>query len=425
MLVDKYINMNCDIMAMYSKMAYRYRIYPDTKRQKCIDEKLLLAQRLYNMILEKAQKEYKKNRESRINKSTLNRYMKESISENKDFLKLYSQARQQVFIRLQKAFQNFFKRVKEKKKGERIKAGFPRFKSIDRYKSITYPQDNGSFAIEKERKTNMLRISRIGRMKIDLHRSIEGKIKTLTIKKEAGDYHATFTTVKEIEIPTIEDTTPVGIDMGLHSFAAMSDGTKIEKPKFVKKSAKRIARLQRTIARRNRRSKRREKAKLKLQKKWERTTNLSNDFMQKLSDKLVSSGYTSFAVEKLNIQNMVKNHNLAQSIHNASWNRFIQLLSYKAESAGMRVIKVNPKDTSRTCSNCGNMQDMPLGVMEYICNRCGMQKDRDINASINILNRARAGLARSNAQGESVRPIGAVLEELRTYPANNRGSLSL
>ena len=128
---QKYTNME-------SIRAYRFRIYPDTKRQKEIDKRIVLAQQLYNTILEKAKSEYEKNKITNMSKSTLNRYMKEAINENKDFLKLYSQTRQEIFVRLQKAYQNFFHRCEEKKAGKRVKAGFPRFKSIDRYKSITY-----------------------------------------------------------------------------------------------------------------------------------------------------------------------------------------------------------------------------------------------------------------------------------------------
>ena len=125
-----------------------------------------------------------------------------------------------------------------------------------------------------------------------------------------------------------------------------------------------------------------------LQKTYEHITNQSDDYLHKLSKTLVISGYTSFAVEDLQIQNMVKNHRLAGAIHNASWNRFIQLRSYKAESAGSRVEKVDARNTSKTFSNCGNIQDMPLSERTYNCQRCGMSKDRDINASINILHMA-------------------------------------
>ncbi len=292
-----------------------------------------------------------------------------------------------------------------------MKVGFPRFKSVDRYYSIVYPQDNGSFSIEK----NRLRVARIGTMKIELQRVIEGKVKTMTIKREAGKYYAIFTATKEIEIPQIENTNPIGIDLGLNSFIALSDGTKVSKPKFRKDSQKHIAKWQKIVARRKRGSRRRQKAKEKLQGKYEYAANCSNDFLHKLSNRLVNSDYTSFAVEKLNIGNMVKNHNLAGSIHDASWNRFLQFLSYKAESAGMKVIAVDAKNTTKQCSNCGNLQDMLLSERIYLCSRCGMKKDRDINAAKNILNRATAGPAGSHAQEDSVRPQKrAVVEELRT-----------
>ena len=260
-------------------------------------------------------------------------------------------------------------------------------------------------------------------MPIDLHRKIEGTIKTFAIKREGKDYYAVFTTINDIKIPQMENTNPVGIDLGLDSFVTVSDGTKIEKPKFMRQNRKKIAHWQRIVARRNKGSRRRERAKMHLQKTYEYSTNQSEDYLHKLSDTLVNSGYTSFAVEDLHIQNMVKNHRLAGSIQDASWNRFIQLLAYKAESAGMKMIKVDAKDTSKECSNCGNIQEMPLSKRMYACHRCKMSKDRDINASINILKRATLGQRESHAQEENVRPQrGAVLEELRTdktHPLQN------
>jgi len=405
---------------MESIRAYRFRIYPDAKRQSEIDYQLILAQQFYNKILEKSIAFYKDGN-TKVSMAQFNRFVKEILQENKDFLKLYSQTRCEIEYRLFKAFKNFFRRCKEKKAGKKIKAGFPRFKSIDKYRSITYPQNNGSFSIDKERNVNMLRVSGIGRMQIELHRPIEGKIKTLTIKKKAGEYYAIFTTVKEVQVPEVADTNPVGIDIGLNSFVALSDGTKIEKPNFAKKSAKHIARWQRKLARRTKlegkrlakeQSKNRDKAKQRLQREWEHTTNQSNDFAQKLSSKLINSGYTSFALEELNIGNMVKNHNLAQAIYNASWNKFFQMLSYKAESAGLRVFAVDPKDTTQECSKCHNIKKgserLTLNDRIYHCNVCGLTIDRDINASINILAKGREGHSRTNASGDVTSTIQQV-----------------
>jgi len=402
--------MNDNINNMESKRAYKFRIYPDSKRQSAIDERLILAQQFYNKILEKSIASYQ-NGKTKVSMAQFNRFVKEIIQDDKKYLKLYSQTRCEIEYRLLKAYQNFFRRVKEKKQGKKQGVGFPRFRSRDRYKSITYPQDNGSFSIKKDR----LRVSRIGTMRIELHRKIEGAIKTLAIKREGRDYYAVFTTINDIKVPKVKNTNPIGIDLGLASFVAMSDGTKIEKPKFMRQKRKKIAKWQKIVARRNKGSKRREKAKMRLQRTYEYSTNQSDDYLHKLSDTLVSSGYTSFAVEDLHIQNMIKNHRLAGSIQDASWNRFIQMLTYKAESAGKKVIEVDARNTSKTCSNCGNIQEMPLSERTYVCNRCGMQKDRDINASINILKRATLGRRESHAQGENVRPHQeATLEELRT-----------
>ena len=390
--------------------AYKFRIYPDATRQEEIDERLVLAQQFYNKLLEKSIQSHK-NGNHKVSMAQFNRFVKEIITEDRKFLKLYSQTRCEIEYRLMKAYQNFFRRVKEKKQGKKHEVGFPRFRSRDRYKSITYPQDNGSFSIKKGR----LRVSRIGTMPVDLHRKIEGIIKTLAIKREGKNYYAVFTTVNEIKIPEVKNTNPVGIDLGLDSFIAVSDGTKIEKPKFMQRNRTRIAHWQRIVARRNKGSRRRQRAKAHLQKTYEYSTNQSGDYLHKLSDTLVNSGYTSFAVEDLRIQNMVKNHRLASSIHDASWNRFVQLLSYKAESAGLSVVKVDARNTSKECSGCGNIREMPLSERTYTCQRCGMSKDKDINASINILNRATLGQRGSHAQGENVRPQQeATLDELRT-----------
>ncbi len=406
--------------------AYKFRIYPDTKRQAAIDDSISMSQRLYNKLLEKTIEVHKSNPSSKISQRTINQFLNEIIKEDKEYLQLYAHIRVDIRNRLLKTYQDFFRRCQQKKSGAKVKAGFPRYKSRDKFNSITHIENNGSFRIEKGR----LRISKIGTMRIEQHRNIVGNVKTMTIKREGREYYAIFTAEQIMTPPKINNTNPVGIDMGLNNFVALSDGQSIQKPKFFKKRERRIARWQKIIARRHKCSNRREKAKFRLQEEWKGVTNQSNDFMHKLSDKMVHGGYTSFAVEALNIQNMVKNHNLAQSIQNASWNRFINMLSYKAESAGMKVIKVDARNTTQECSSCHYVKKgeerLTLEDRVYHCNICGMTMDRDVNASINILDRGRAGLARTdgnvNAQGDMTSAIQheskSRIEELRTYPAN-------
>ena len=403
--------MESNMKGMDCIRAYKFRLSPDQKRQEAIDDAILLSQQLYNKLLEKTINAHKENPDSKISQRTINLFMREALDEDKRYYDLYSHVRVDIRNRLLKTYQNFFRRCKEHK----TKKGFPRFRSRDKYNSIMHIENNGSFAIEKDR----LRVSKIGTMKIIQHRNIEGKIKNLTIKREAGKYYAIFTAIKETKPPKIKDSNPVGIDVGLQTFAVLSDGTAITKPKFRKNAQKHIARWQRIVARRKKGSHRRQKAKERLEKEYQIATNQQEDYLHKITNRLVNSGYTSFAMEKLQVQNMVKNHRLAKSIQDASWSRFRTLLSYKAESAGMEVIEVNPTDTSKTCSECGNIQDMPLSQRTFLCDRCGMQKDRDYNASLNILAKGREGHSRTHAQGDMTSAVQQAsksrLEELRTY----------
>ncbi len=394
---------------MESIRAYRFRVYPDDVRRREIDEQIELARFLYNKLLGRAKEEYLKDRNLQITKSTFNRFMKEIIEKNGELNRLYSQALQNVFVRLQRAYQNFFRRVREKRSGKRIKVGFPRFKKYGRYSSITYPQFG--FSIESKTKRHnridVLRVSKIGTMRMEMHREISGKILTLTIKRDGDEYYAVISASSELTSTRTDDINPVGIDLGLmnsdnimENFAVLSDGKRIRKPDFAGMREKRISHWQRVVARRQKGSGRREKAREKLHDAWRKVNNQNDDFARKAANTLVGSGYTSFAVEALHIPNMLKNHRLARSINSAAWNRFIQVLSYKAEDAGMRVIQVDPRYTTRRCSACGTDREMPLGERTYLCAACGLRTDRDINAARNILHRSTAGHAGIEARGD-------------------------
>ncbi len=404
--------------------AYRYRLYPDSKRQRKIDEQIENSRLLYNKLLEKAKAEYQKTKSLSIKPSIFNRFLKEAKTENNEFSGLYSQVQRDVYFRLIKAYQNFFRRVRERKAGKKVKTGFPRFKAKGSYVSITYPQFG--FRIDKERKCHMLRVSKVGGIKIELHRPLEGNVKTLTIKKEAGKYYAIFSTINEIEPPKVKDTNPVGIDMGLETFATLSDGRKLMKPNFARKAEKHISKWQRIVARREKGSKRREKAKLKLEREWQSVNNQTKDFVFKAVGELIDSGYTSFAVEGLHIQNLLQNHRLARSIQGASWNRFIHVLSCKAEEAGMKVTAVDPSNTSQTCSECGATQTLSLSDRAFDC-ACGYHADRDINAAKNILNRATAGHAVSHARGDltsTIQQVSQVGSQKREHTPHEVSTIS-
>ena len=370
---------------------------------------LEFSKNFYNELLERMENNYKRDQSIKVSKKTFNRIKREVFSEHPEYRKLYSQVADDISRRVLRAYQNFFRRIREGAKEK----GFPRTKNY--YKSITYPQNNGSFKIEKGR----LKVSKIGTMKIYLHRKIEGSIKTMTIKRDRlNRFYATFSV--ECNKPEVEkrEERAIGIDMGIHSLIAMSDGTTIENPRFLKQSERRLAMYQRRLSKTQKGSNRRRRQRRKVAKIHQKMADQRNDFMDKLTTNLTKT-YTTFAVENLQVNNMLQNHRLAKSISDASWGIFIRKLSCKAESANLKVIGVPPQNTSRICSNCGAEKGMPLSERVYRCDSCHLKIDRDINASINILQRATTvGHTGSQARGGGVRPTGAFSSESRTNPAN-------
>ncbi len=305
---------------------------------------------------------------------------------------LHSQVKQNVSDRVNKSFNNFFMRIKTNSK----KKGFPRFKSS--IKSITYPQSGFKFINEKR-----LCVSKIGNIQIVLDRIPKGNIKTMTIKRNQADqWFAIFSC--EVEIPRIVHSSreSVGIDVGLENFAVLSDGKIIKNPRYLAKSENKLKKLHKKLSRKKKGSKNRFKAKLRLSRQYIKITDQRTDFLHKTSTDL-ANGYNTIVVEDLRINNMVKNHKLAKHINDASWNSFIRMLSYKAVRSGGQFVKVNPRNTSKTCSNCGAIKEMPLSERQFQCFKCGFACHRDLNASINI-RRVGMDYAELNACGDTVRP---------------------
>ena len=290
-------------------------------------------------------------------------------------LDLYSQVAQDVIRRLDKAFRNFFRRVKN---GE--KPGYPRFQGRNRYDSFTYPQSG--FKILDDGK---LKLSKIGTIRMFVHREIVGKIKTCTILRDGDQWYACFS----VELPSVgkvEPKTSVGIDLGINTLATLSDGTVIENPKTLDKYDSKLRKAQKDLSRKQKGSNNRSKQKTVLKGAYRKVRNARKDYMHKAS-RILADTYDRIVFEDLQIKNMVKNHHLARSIHDASWNMLIDFTTYKAEEAGGSVELVNPRNTSKQCSVCGCIQAMPLSQRTYQCPECGNVMDRDHNAAINILNR--------------------------------------
>jgi len=287
--------------------------------------------------------------------------------------KVHSQVLQNVSKRIKDGYTNFFAR---RKAG--LKAGLPRFKKQGKYKSLTYPQTG--FKIEGKK----LVLSKIGAINIKLHRPIEGCVKTLTVKRmPSGKWFAIFSCQTKKQ-PKTNTNGSVGIDVGLHSYAVLSDGNVIENPRFYRNSEKKLARLQRSLSRKKLKSKNRDKARVKVAQCHEKIVNQRNDFLHKETTKL-SRTYSLFKIEDLKICNMLKNHNLAKSIADASWGCFTRMLFYKAESARGKLLKVAPHGTTTKCSRCGWNVPKSLSDRFHACPNCGLKMDRDLNAAKNIL----------------------------------------
>ncbi len=385
--------------------AYKFRLYPSAEQEERLNEQLELCRELYNSLLLERRYAYRGSK-----KSLTYNHQQNEIPELKntfdEYRNIHSQVLQDVVRRADRAYQNFYRRIREKKQGVKQKAGFPRLKGKGRYRSLTYPQ-SGFTLMEN----GHLRLSKIGAIRMFMHREIEGEIKTLNISHDgSGKWYASFSVKQEsVTIQPEKTGNSIGIDAGLLHLLAMSDGTVVDPPKFLKKGEKRIKKAQRNLSRKKKGSNNQKKAKISLSKQHQKVKNQREDFAHKLSNQMVQNN-DLMAFESLNITGMMKNHHLAKSIADASWGTILQFTTYKADSAGKEVVMVDPGNTSRTCSNCGyRKQELKLSRRVFRCDHCGFEIDRDLNAAINIHNRALEKVGRGTPE---VTPV-----EIRALPA--------
>jgi len=355
---------------------FQYRLYPTSSHRKLMESTIETCRRFYNDCLAERKTAYEERKEN-IGKFAQLRKVKDLKATNPHARNIHSHVLQVTVTDLDKAFQSFFKRVKA---GE--KPGYPRFKGEDRFDSFGFKEYGNGFKVDGRR----LRLSGIGRVAIRWHRPLEGEIKTLRITRKAGKWYASFACeVAEKSLP--ETGCAVGVDVGISSLIATSNGELIENPKWYRDGQAELRVLQRTVSRRKKGGSNRKKAVHALQVHHEHIANQRKDYLNKLANKLVVNN-DLIAIEDLRIQNIVKNHHLSRSILDGGWGYFAQRLSDKAAEAGREVVKVNPAYTSKTCSGCGMIfEDLDLSVRWIACD-CGLSLNRDVNASINILKRA-------------------------------------
>lgn len=355
---------------------YKYRIYPNKTQEKKLMQTLNVCKNLYNKCLEERINLYKNESKSI---SAYEQIAKSGEYEIPEIKEVHSQVIQHVILKLDNSFKNFFRRVKS---GE--KPGFPRFKGINRFNSFTFPQSGFKICDESH-----LKLSKIGIVKIKLHRKFEGRIKCLTIKRDCcGHWFSCFVVDEVKNTIKVDVRTSVGIDLGCKTFATLSDGTRIEHPHYYRQSESKLAKIQSEYSKiklRKNEDKKKIKVRKQLSKIHNKIQNQRNDFIHKLSTKLVKD-FDLICIEDLNIKNMTDDNyrNLNKSILDGGWAQFISNIVYKAENAGKHCQKVCPAYTSQICSSCGFLVPKELSQRVHKC-KCGLEICRDLNASINIL----------------------------------------
>ena len=353
------------------RLAYAYRVYPTKAQEAALTGTLEACRQVYNSLLNWRKHDYEvlgKSPSKFEQQAAFPRWKKEHA----ELSDVYSQVLQNVAVRVDLAFDAFFRRVKV---GET--PGFPRLKGHGQYDSITYPQSGFGFF------QGRLRLSKIGDLAIRLHRPIEGAVKTCIVRRVRHKWYACLSCEVGAEVLPSSDE-EVGIDVGLKTFASLSNGENVENPRFFRKDEKALAKAQRKLAKQKCGSRERRKARKVVSRIHERIRNRRHDFVHQTARRLVNR-YGVIAVEKLNVKGMVKNHCLAKSIADASWSMFRSVLTGKAERANRLVVAVNPAYTSMTCSGCGNIARKALSQRRHDCPHCGLSLDRDTNAAINIL----------------------------------------
>jgi putative transposase len=318
-----------------------------------------------------------------------------------EYQEIASHVLQDVLRRLDRAFQHFLRRLKN---GET--PGFPRFQGRNRYASFTYP-DGAGWKMESEGEKGWLTLSKIGRIRVKLHRPLEGKIKTVTIKREVEQWYVCYAC--EVPLPEKLDVRyeDVGIDLGVTHLATHSNGEMIEHPRYYHRAKKTLEKRQQSLSRKKKGSHSREKAKRLIGRAHRKIRNQRRDFLHKQSRTLVKR-YQVMVFEKIQTSHLVRKPKarqdeqtgrwvpngaaakggLNQSILDAGWGMFVGMCQVKAAEAGRTLIKVSPNYTSQICSGCGQVKKKDLSERWHSC-ECGTELDRDVNAAINILWRGR------------------------------------
>ena len=357
--------------------AYKFRLYPNQEQKQFFAKTFGCSRAIWNMMLSDKIKHYEDTGETLYN--TPAQYKKDfPWLKEADSLALAN-----VKLNLQTAYKNFF----------RSGFGFPKFKKKSHRQSYKTNNQKGTIALEN----GHVKLPKVGWVKVKAHRQINGVIKSATISMTpTGKYHISILCETEIS-PMPKTNSSVGIDLGISDFAILSTGEKITNPRFLASLSKKLAKEQKILSRRALAAKKEgrklsdsknyQKQRMKVAKIHEKIANMRRDFLNKLSTTLIKN-HDVICIEDLSSKNLMKNHKLAKSIGDVSWFEFVRMLEYKANWYGKQISKISRwYPSSQICSDCGfSSGKKPLSVRNWTCTNCDSHHDRDINASINILN---------------------------------------
>lgn len=349
------------------QITYSFRIYPAPDQETMLLGCLELCRKLYNLSLEERQTVWaieKKHIGYTDQQNKLPAFKKL----NPEYKNVHSQVLQDVLRRMDTAYKNFFEK----------RSGYPRFKGTGRYSSITYPQVDKVGGTFSRIDQGLLYLPKIGYVKIRTHRAFDcSAVGRINVKLRSNQWYANITCdIHEVESSPLSCAKSIGIDVGLTSFAATSDGELIDNPQYLRKKEKYLKRMQKQLARKKLGSKNRRKAKKKLSKAHQKVADQRKDFLHKVSYSLVKYN-DIIVVEDLQIKNMIRNNRLSKSIHDAGWGKLLTYIEYKSKRQNKRFIKIPANGTSQTCI-CGAGVPKDLSVRVHTCPKCGYTDNRDI-----------------------------------------------
>ncbi len=358
-----------------TRKSYSYKLRPTPDQERILERTLMFCRHIYNAAVEERRAAWQRRGISvdyYQQKAELPG-IKEALPE---YAEVNSQVLQDVVLRVDRAYQAFFRWVKA---GET--PGYPRFQGRNRYHSFTYPQvgEHGSARLDN----GFLALSKLGRVAVRWSRPLEGTLKTVTITREADGWYAILSCADVPAQPLPPTGNETGIDVGLRVFLVTAGGLTVENPCHRRKAERKLAKANKRISRRKKGSKRRAKAVGWLGKAHQAVKRQRADFHHKTAIMLLRR-YDTIYLEDLRVANMVRNRHLARSISDAGWAHFRAILEAKAACAGRRVVAVPPTYTSQDCSRCGGRIPKSLSMRTHVCTNCGLVLDRDENAARNI-----------------------------------------